>query len=100
MNKKRLDEIKKHFRLYAPKNMHKELAEVFAYIAKLERDRPVVQAQKQGSLLGNVFDWQSNLIRAYDRGPEVFKKYYTQLGLKENDAIEQVKKARKVLETR
>lgn len=100
MNKKRLEEIKKHMRLYAPKNIHKELAELFSYIQKLERTDKVVVQQRQGSLLGNVFDWQKHLIEAYDKSPEAFKRYYMQLGLKEDDAINQVKKARSILETR
>lgn len=97
MNRKRLEEIKKHMRIHAPKSIHKELAELFAYIKKLEGFSKVAETQKQGSLLGNVFDWQMNLVDAYDKGYDVFRRYYTQLGLKESDALEQMRKARRFL---
>lgn len=96
MNRKRLEEIKKHMRLHAPKNIHAELAELFKYIAFLEGKNKVVETQKQGSLLGNCFEWQLNLAKLLNY-PDRFKKYATALGMREEDAREQAQKALKFL---
>lgn len=50
MNRARIEEIKKHFRLFAPKNIHKELTEVFKYIQALEEKLDALEKQLQVSL--------------------------------------------------
>lgn len=50
MTHKRLEEIKRHFRLFAPKNIQKELSELFKYINKLEDQIKILQSNLQTPL--------------------------------------------------
>lgn len=51
---KRIEEIKKHFRLYAPKNIHKEISELLKYIKSLEDQIESLEQKVQGSLFDKL----------------------------------------------
>ena len=65
MTKKRLNEIKSHFRLYAPKNIHKELAELFKYIQGLENRCDDLESRVQGSLFDFDKTLSNHLLEAH-----------------------------------
>ena len=65
MTKTRINEIKSHFRLFAPKNIHKELAEVFKYIGALEKRYDDLEERVQGSLFDFNKTLSNHLLEAH-----------------------------------
>ena len=96
---KELEQIKKNYRLYLPKNLYPDAKLLFDYINSLEkalRMTKVEEAKKQTPLFGDgLAKWQIDLAILYEKhdhsGP--FIKYYKAIGLTPNDAEYQAKKA-------